>query len=103
MVRGYFHGEVDSKYGASASPVLKYDAKRLWTTEEESILKSAFADKIMERNIKIEDVRQRYFSLNIKDVSEKQLYDKVRNLIGKEQTDIVESEHLDDDSKSQEV
>ncbi|XP_057310468.1 uncharacterized protein LOC130648430 [Hydractinia symbiolongicarpus] len=69
VVRGYFHGEVDSKYGATASPVLKYDAKRSWRTEEERILKSAFADKIVERNVKIEDVRQRYFSLNIKELN----------------------------------
>ena len=69
VIRKYFEQPIDAK------------PKRVWSKEEEALLMEAFSEEIAVRKVTIDDVREKYFTLNISAISEKQIYDKVRSYV----------------------
>ena len=63
-IRGYF-------YGNSCEQVEQEKKKRVWTKEEEEVLKKQFREKIFHQNLTIDNVRDKYFTCEISDVTEK--------------------------------
>ena len=84
-IRSYFYGnscqQIDSGDGQKEESIIERKSKkRFWTKEENEILETEFAEEILNKNITINDIRDKLFSLKVKNVTEKQLYDKIRSL-----------------------
>ena len=67
VIRKYFEQPIDAKL------------KCVWSKEEEAFLMEAFSEEIAVRKVTIDDVREKYFTLSISGISEKQIYDKVQS------------------------
>ena len=69
---------------AGAEVIRKYfepveKKKRVWSEEEEERLADSFKEEIGMQKVTIDNIREKYFTLNIRNASEKQICDKVRS------------------------
>lgn len=79
VISQYFFGKSASATKSEVQENVKNTKRREWTKDEEDMLKDQFSSEIFAQNISLNDVREKFFGLRLKNCTEKQIYDKVRS------------------------